>query len=45
MNVFFSSSQVSVTEGRELSRQFNCAGFHEVSVADDPVETVAVMNR
>ena len=34
-----------MTEGRELSRQFGCAGFHEVSVADNPVETVAVMNR
>lgn len=36
--------QVSISEGRELSRQYNTA-FHEVSVADDPVDTITVMNR
>ncbi|TRY76682.1 hypothetical protein TCAL_10359 [Tigriopus californicus] len=36
--------KVSISEGRELSRQYNTA-FHEVSVADDPVDTITVMNR
>lgn len=36
--------QVTLNEGRELSRQYNTA-FHEVSVADNPVDTVTVMNR
>lgn len=40
----FSPFQVSISEGRELSRQYNTA-FHEVSVADDPVDTINVMNR
>ena len=36
--------QVGISEGRDLSRQYNTA-FQEVSVADNPVETIAVINR
>lgn len=35
---------MGLSEGRDLSRQYNTA-FQEVSVADNPVETIAVMNR
>ena len=35
--------EVSISEGRDLSRQYNTA-FHEVSVADDPTETLRILN-
>ena len=34
-----------MSEGRELSKQYNTYSFHEVSVADNPVDTINVMNE
>ena len=42
MRVFF-NFQVEVSEGHELSRHF-ATDFHEVSVADNPIDTVNIMN-
>ncbi len=43
-NVGLCLAQVGLSEGRDLGRQYNVA-FHEVSVADAPIETIAIMNR
>ena len=40
-----SLSQVEAAEGRDLSRRHDAFAFHEVSVADQPSDTVDVMNK
>ena len=42
---YSSFSQVDAAEGRDLSRRHDAFAFHEVSVADQPSDTVDVMNK